>query len=267
MNTHKQPITLDDVMAYVDGQLDADRRQQVEAAIRADAQLLDRVAALRAQRQALHSRYDPVLTEPIPLRLLAARRPGGTAWLRVASIAVWMVIGAGTGSVLTWQYLAQSQGAPADVAFGRGEIDLPRFVHQATVAHIAYAPEVRHPVEIYSAQEQQLVSWLSRRLDRQLRVPNLGSAGFRLVGGRLLPGEVNKPAAQFMYENSAGQRITLYLRGMAQPTPETAFRFAWHGGIATFYWVDRDWGYALSGDLPRAALLNVATSVHRQLGG
>lgn len=266
MNTHIHPVTLDDVMAYVDGQLATDRRLQVDAAIRADAQLAERIAALRAQRQALHKRYDAVLAEPIPVRLLATRRTG-TAWLRVAPIAIWLGIGAGLGSILTWQYVAQPNGAPASMALNSGEIDLPRFVHQATVAHIAYAPEVRHPVEIYSAQEQRLVSWLSRRLDRQLRAPHLGGAGFRLVGGRLLPGEVNKPAAQFMYENRAGQRITLYLRGMAQPTPESAFRFTWHGGIATFYWVDRDWGYALSGGLPRAVLLNVATSVHRQLDG
>jgi anti-sigma factor RsiW len=144
---------------------------------------------------------------------------------------------------------------------------LPHFVHQAAVAHIAFVPDVRRPVEIYSAQEQQLVTWLSKRLGRQLKVPNLSGTGFSLVGGRLLPGEVNKPAAQFMYENPAGQRITLYLRNMAQPTPETAFRFAEQDGIATFYWVDMDWGYALSGNLPRATLLNVANSVYQQLGG
>lgn len=267
MSTHKPAITLDDVMAYVDGQLDADRRLQVESALREDAHLVNRVAAIRAQRQALHDHYDPVLTEPVPVRLLNVRSARGVVWMRMAGIAVWIILGAGTGSALTWQYLGQSQGAPAGMAVHPDPIDLPRFVHQAAVAHIAYAPEVRHPVEIYSAQEQQLVSWLSRRLDRPLMVPNLLRAGFRLVGGRLLPGEVNKPAAQFMYENAAGQRITLYLRGMALPTPETAFRFAGRSGVATFYWVDRDWGYALSGDLPRADLFNIATSVHQQLGG
>lgn len=267
MKAHAQPITLDDLMACVDGQLDAERRPQVEALIASDPLTAERVAGMRAQRQALRAHYDPVLTEPIPLRLLASRRRTDSSLTRVASIAAWVTIGLVAGSASTWQYLAQSQSTPANVTFGRGEIDLPRFVHQAAVAHTAYVPDVRRPVEIYSAQQQQLVTWLSKRLGRQLKVPNLENTGFSLVGGRLLPGEVNKPAAQFMYENPAGQRITLYLRGMAQPTPETAFRFAEQDGIATFYWVDLDWGYALSGDLPRATLLNVANSVYQQLGG
>ena len=266
MKAHAQPITLDDLMAYVDGQLDAERRRQVEALIASDPLTAERIAGMRTQRQALRAHYDPVLSEPIPLRLLTVRRQTRSAWTQVASVAAWVAIGLGVGSASTWQYLSHTPGMSANIAFGRSEIDLPRFVHQAAVAHTAYVPEVSQPVEIFSAQEQQLVTWLSKRLGRKLKVPDLSSAGFSLLGGRLLPGEVNKPAAQFMYENSAGQRITLYLRGMAQPTPETAFRFAEEDGVATFYWVDLDWGYALSGDLPRTTLLNVANSVYQQLG-
>lgn len=266
MKPHIQPVTLDDLMAYVDGQLDAQRCQQVEALIASDALVAERVAGMRAQRQALRAHYDPVLTEPIPMRLLASRRQTTSAPVRMASIAAALLIGLTVGSAGTWQYLGYTSGSSANMASSGSQMDLPHFVHQAAVAHIAFVPDVRRPVEIYSAQENQLVTWLSKRLGRQLKVPDLTRAGFSLVGGRLLPGEVNKPAAQFMYENPAGQRITLYLRGMAQPTPETAFRFSEQDGIATFYWVDLDWGYALSGDLPRATLLNVANSVYQQLG-
>ena len=258
------PVTLDDLMAYVDGQLEPDQRQKVEAAINTDALIAASVIEMQAQRQALHHQFDAVLNEPIPSRLLVGKRGDSAAWLRVASIVAWVVAGAVIGSAFTAYYPAQTT---AQLIVNGDGVDLPRFVHQAVVAHMAYAPDVRHPVEIYSAQEQQLVSWLSLRLGRQLKVPNLASAGFHLVGGRLLPGEVHKSAAQFMYENAAGQRITLYLRGMAQPTPETAFRFAERDGVATFYWVDRDWGYALSSDLPHAALRNAASSVYQQLVG
>ncbi|MHB1175000.1 MAG: anti-sigma factor family protein [Sulfuriferula sp.] len=267
MKANIQPVTLDDLMAYVDGQLDAQRSKQVEALVASDPQAAERVTGMRAQRQALRAHYDPVLTEPIPLRLLASRRHPNASSSRLAGIAASVLIGLALGSAGTWQYLSHTSGSAGNIALNASGMDLPRFVHQAAVAHIAFAPDVRRPVEIYSAQEQQLVTWLSKRLGRQLKVPDLASAGFSLVGGRLLPGEVNKPAAQFMYENPAGQRITLYLRNMAQPTPETAFRFAEEDGVATFYWVDLDWGYALSGNLPRATLLSVANSVYRQLGG
>ena len=70
----------------------------------------------------------------------------------------------------------------------------------AITAYRTYSVEVRHPVEVDAGQEVHLLQWLSKRLGRQLIVPDLTSAGFRLMGGRLLPAE-DGPAAQFMYEN------------------------------------------------------------------
>ncbi len=264
MKIHAQAITLDDLMAYVDGQLDSTRHQQVGAAIMADKQLAAIVDEMREQHRALHAHFDSVVNETIPSRLLLAGQIGYGNWAKVAGVMFWVMLGALAGSAITVYYPDQLSTGYTAV---REEVDLPRFVHQATVAHMAYAPEVRHPVEIYSAQQPQLLSWLSKRLGRDIKAPNLASTGFRLIGGRLLPGEMNKAAAMFMYENASGQRISLYLRGMAQPTPETAFRVTERAGIATYYWVDHDWGYALSSDLPQKTLKTVASSVYQQLTG
>lgn len=265
MKTPRRPVSLDDLMAFADGWLDPARRRAVEAAMESDQHCAQQVAAMRAQRQALRARFDPVLAEPIPARLLGAGQLTHSSWLRVAAVVAWMAIGGGAGSALTWQYLSHPPGGAAVVAIDRAGGGLTGFVHQAAAAYATYAPDVRRPVEIYSAQEQQLVGWLSKRLGRELKAPSLEGSGFKLVGGRLLPGEINKPAAQFMYETAQGQRITLYLRSLAQATPETAFRYAVQDGVGTFYWVDRDWGYALSGDLPRDALLNIAMLAYEQL--
>jgi anti-sigma factor RsiW len=63
----------DDVLlAYVDGELDAAARADVDAAIAADPQLAQRVQQQQALRQMLSATYDPVLDEPMPARLLAA---------------------------------------------------------------------------------------------------------------------------------------------------------------------------------------------------
>ena len=71
-----------------------------------------------------------------------------------------------------------------------------------------------------------------------------------------------KKLAQFMYEDPRGVRLTLYIktegRGM-----DTAFRYANEGGIGVFYWVDRDFGYALSGNLEKSRLLEVAKVAFR----
>jgi len=112
------------------------------------------------------------------------------------------------------------------------------------------------------------VQWLSKRLNRQLKVPNLSAAGYELVGGRLLPGE-NGARAQFMYQNAAGERVTLYVGAIegaaAKGVGETAFRFTSESGVASFYWVDQGFGYALTGRLPRQGLLVLAESVYKQL--
>ena len=79
-----------------------------------------------------------------------------------------------------------------------------------------------------------------------------------------MPGE-RGPVAQFMYQDSKGQRLTLYVRTNADETGETAFRFAHEHGVGVFYWLDRKLGYALSGEIQKEDLLRLATTVHRQL--
>ena len=140
-----------------------------------------------------------------------------------------------------------------------------RFAQQAAVAHAVYQPEQRHPVEVAAAQQEHLVQWLSKRLGRPLTLPVLTAQGFELVGGRLLPGETGA-RAQFMYQNGAGQRITLYLGALdGADQGETAFRLHADGPVPAFYWLDQGFGYALSGPLSREALLALATAVHQQL--
>ena len=62
------------LLAYVDGELDAAARADVDAAIAVDPQLAQRVQQQQALRQMLSATYDPVLDEPMPARLLAAAR-------------------------------------------------------------------------------------------------------------------------------------------------------------------------------------------------
>jgi len=132
------------------------------------------------------------------------------------------------------------------------------------VAHAVYSPEVRHPVEVGADQEAHLVRWLSKRLGTSLKIPHLAAQGYALVGGRLLPGE-RGPAAQFMYQDIKGQRLTLYVRMSREARAPTAFRFTQENGVGVFYWLDGRLGYALSGETDRGELLRVADAVYRQL--
>jgi anti-sigma factor RsiW len=202
------------------------------------------------QNNLLRRTFDTVLTEPIPARMYF-KRP---AWLDYARAAVF--VGAGIAIGLALPMLKPAPTASATVA-----TPLPI---RAARAHLVYSPEVRHPVEVEAKDQDHLVKWLSKRLALPLKVPVLSNEGFELLGGRLLPG-TDGPVAQFMYQDPTGKRLTLYVTRPHKGDEVTAFRFAQDGPVSVFYWIDRDCGYALSGELDKPQLARVANSVYRQL--
>lgn len=217
----------------------------------------------RERLRALHADVAQTLP-PEALRASAARLQtrldDHAAWARWGGIAAAWLLAFGLG----WFMHGYGQGAAGQ---NMAQAVVPAgFVRQAAWAHAVYQPEQRHPVEVAAAQQEHLVQWLSKRLGRALKVPVLNTQGFELVGGRLLPGDAGA-RAQFMYQNAAGQRVTLYLGALPGAAASTPAQFSFHaeGPVASFYWVEDGFGYALSGELPRDQLLALATAVHLQL--
>src|SRR5258705_9328032 len=69
MSDPKIPVTEDELHAYVDNELPAERRGDVEAWLATHADDAQRVRSWRAMADALHARYDTIADEPIPKRL------------------------------------------------------------------------------------------------------------------------------------------------------------------------------------------------------
>ncbi|MBR0568516.1 anti-sigma factor [Azoarcus sp. L1K30] len=245
------PISEDDLHAWTDGRLEAERRAEVEAWLAAHPDKAQTLNHWRELNAALHSAYDPVAEEAIPARLReAVRRPRRS--LAMAAAVGWIAFGSLLGIATGYQ-------------LGRHPDDAPtQLVRNAAIAHAVFSPEQRHAVEVGADQEQHLVAWLSKRLGRTLHIPALDRHGYQLMGGRLLSADAG-PSAQFMYENDAGERLTLYVSVDPDRRDDTAFRFAEHDDIGTFYWIDGGLAYALSGRMSRQALLPAATDVYRQL--
>ena len=247
----------EDLHAYVDGCLDGDRRAAVEANLAVDAESASRVGDYVAQNAALHRLFDPVLEEPLPGRFDAPderRRTGSVLW---AAAALALFVAGGATGWLAHDVLPRNASAPAAIA----PIEVAEW---AVTAHALYSPEVRHPVEVAAAEEAHLVAWLTKRLGGQVRAPRLAEAGYSLVGGRLLPSP-GGPAAQFMYEDEDGDRLTLYVSSGRHESRETAFRYVRKGPVGAFYWIDGPFGYALAGEADRSKLLRAARLVYEQL--
>lgn len=286
MKPAETPHTPDDdtLNAWLDGELSPSERAALQARLAQDGELQARVAAWRQQRESLGALHREVLGEPVPAplaavaaRLAKRQRERAQLW-RLGGVAagVLMAFGAGWLAHGEWGETPWAAGALAGAAPAAANSAEPArgFAQAALVAHAVYAPETRHPVEVPAAQEQHLVQWLSKRLGRPLKVPDLHTEGFELVGGRLLPGttEANAARAQFMFESAAGERVTVYLGALpaaaaGEAATPAAFRWARDGELSSFYWVDGDFGYALAGPLARPRLLQLAEVVYRQLGG
>lgn len=243
-----KPVTEVELQTYVDGGLSEAVKAEMEAWLRAHPEDAERVRAYTEQNALLRGLYNVILEEPVPATLLAVHP---RAWRRYAAAAVIFALGIGLGWLI------------------RGEIVVPQMVpvslaRQAATAHIVYAPEVRHPVEVTANEESHLVGWLSKRLGTTLKAPKLAPLGYELVGGRLLSGPQG-PVAHFMYQDSRGQRLTLYVSRQKGEPRDTAFRFSQEDRVSVFYWVDGNFGYALSGEIKKEQLLQVAEVVYKQL--
>jgi len=242
-------ITESDLHAYVDVRLSASDRAEVDAYLADHPEDAERVKAWREQSSALRALYDPILDEQVPAELAAI--PPRPAWHRYALAASFFVVGIAMG------WIAKTALVPGT----QTPLSLPR---QAAIAHVVYAPEVRHPVEVPAADEEHLVRWLSKRLGKDLQAPHLGPLGYDLVGGRLLSGPQG-PVAHFMYQDARGQRLTLYVSKTRGEPRDTAFRYSQEDRVSVFYWVDGNFGYALSGEIGREQLLKIANVVYKQL--
>lgn len=277
------PAPIDDLTlhAWLDGELSAERRAEVEAWLQANPEAAARVRLWAADRELLRTQLAGVLDEPVPtaleqmLRCQGPARAAGVAgglvagWQRWAAAIAVFALGGMLGAGLMWR--AQSR-APVVAAAAE-----PAWVARAAVAHAVYVPELRHPVEV-KAQEEHLSRWLTRRLDVPVKLFDLRAQGFELVGGRLLP-DAAGPSAQLMYQQTvpAGAsgaemkpvRVTVYLRKPDRDTP-AAFRYEQQGALGMFYWVEGataqggPCGYALVGELPRERLLAMAEAIYKQ---
>jgi anti-sigma factor RsiW len=202
------------------------------------------------QTALIKQHFDPVLTEPIPARMHLRQPP----WISYARAAMVFAVGIAVGLAIP---MVRST-LPGNTATAQ---QLPA---RAARAHLVFASEVRHPVEVDASQQDHLVKWLSKRLGIDLKVPVLAKDGFELLGGRLLPGNEG-PVAQFMYQDASGKRLTLYVTRPHKGEQLTAFRFAQEGPVSVFYWIDKECGYALSGEIDRPTLARVASTVYKQL--
>jgi anti-sigma factor RsiW len=249
MTSPRIPVTEDELHAYIDNELPAERRSDVEAWLAAHPDAAERVQSWRTMADALHARYDAVADEAVPKRLeieRLERQPRKWLYGAIAATLAAFIAGGGAG----WM----AHGAVASPsAFQNLTVD-------ALDAHRLYVVEVRHPVEVPGSERAHLQQWLTKRCGWDVRAPVLESTGLKLVGGRLLPGPTG-PASFLMYESASGERFTLYT---SRATTDAQMRYTAAGNSGAMYWAEGGVGYVLSGPTDKDRLNQVARLVYEQ---
>jgi anti-sigma factor RsiW len=244
------PIGEAELQVYTDGRLEDDRRRAVEAWLASHPADAARITAYRALGEQWRAAYAPVLEESVPARLRLKRK---RRWRLPAALAAGCAIMA----ISAWQVFEHAPhylpGNPAT-----------EMLRRASLAHAVYAPEVNHPVE--ASGRDELLQWLSERLQMKVQAPSLEAAGLAFIGGRLLPGE-RAPAALLMYEGRNGQRVTLYWGPEFRRERETGLVHARaDNGTRIYYWLDDECAYAIaSAELDDRELLRIAKMAYAQL--
>jgi anti-sigma factor RsiW len=252
------PIGEDDLQAYADNRLAGDRLEAVEQFLQARPDVAAGLERERALTAELRKRLNFKADEPIPARLRISSIKAGIRHRRllrrrgaVAALAIFVVGGAGG-------WTAKDMLTTLPVPPARSV----RMVDDAIAAYRTYVVEVAHPVEVKADEEAHLVQWLSKRLRSNIAAPDLSAFGYRLMGGRLLPGATS-PAAMLMYDSDSGLRLTLYVK--TNETEDTAFQFIEEDGVSAFLWRDRPMGYVVSAPGTREGLLPIARAIYAQM--
>lgn len=257
MNEINQTVTEADLHAYADGQLPEQARARIEAWLSDNPDDASRVAEWTVQNAEIRSLFAAYEKSAEADMGLVTGRGRPASWPKRLAITAAIMAVFGLGAL---------SGHYGPTLFEKPDLqrtELETLPSDARNAFLVYAGEVRHPVEVFANEEAHLATWLGKRLAVQdLKVPNLQELGFKLVGGRLLPVD-GRPGAMFMYEDQAGERLTVLVGRNADNRP-TSFRFASYGNVETFYWIEGELGYAVTGEVSRDVLRKVAEECYRQ---
>ena len=253
-----RPILEEDLHAYVDNALDANRRREVQDYLDRHPDKAQQVAGFVSNRQGLRAALADIVDEPAPprlnlIRLIAEHR---TPRARSGQMAAAVLFAFGLGGLGGWSV----RGTSPDAASG----GIAALAHEAADNYAVYAADSLRPVEMGADQRTELVNWISDRLKRPVAVPDLTKSGYRYIGGRLVSTE-HGPAGMFIYDDVNGTRLAMVVRPMAIER-DTPMMKQTKDNISGFTWADRGLGFSLVGTERAETLHPVADEVRRQIG-
>ncbi|MGY0557866.1 anti-sigma factor family protein [Lysobacter sp. A421] len=233
-----------EIHAYIDGYLDEADCARMEAWLDRHPTRAEEIRGWQRDAQQLRARLGslpPSSGQPNldPAVIRARRRRRGRERL---ALAASLVLTLGVGGIGGWQ--ARSRTAPSAEAPMAAAPTAAAPMADALQAYRMFVADRRVQLDITQRHAGELQTWLDQRFQDAARLPDLASAGFHPVGGRLTATD-SGPAAMVLYEDQRGNAISFYIR---PPSPHAGALLRGQrreGQLATAYWSGNGYNYAL----------------------
>lgn len=274
------------LVAYLDGELDADERAHVETWLDSDPSVRDRLFALAELARLVRGAFADVVAEPVPERLIAAAR-GKTAAAIEAEIVVlrpkpaiapigprrWQVglaMAAGLCGLIVGGSLSYFGGG----ALISSNVDGERRVQTASIS--SWLDNAAGDYKLVMNTGDAILDVpagddnggalqkINQSLPQQIQLPDLKPWGLNFRGARLLVVE-GRRAAQLVYntDNKAIGPLTLIIGSSNQP--DIAPTFERREDLNLLYWRHRGRSSVLVGQSEIGYLWGIANDVAWQL--
>lgn len=227
----------EELHAYIDGELAADRRVAVGAYLRDHPAEALRLEAYRADGAAIARLFAQTPQAPRSRRAPSGRSWGREAWIRTAAVLV-MAITFAAG--LTWYW----QGRVDETVWAR-------FGAEALAAHLVSSKSDSPPRMTISLQD--VGEFFATAIKAPIRVVDPANREFVLVGSQFLTGAKGR-VAQLAFRDGAGVLITMYFEPWPRKRDAPFRALASQSNVRTIGWIDDEIGCAITGALPEHEL-------------
>jgi anti-sigma factor RsiW len=229
------PIISDEELhAYIDGALEADRARAVEQALAKNPELAERVASFQADKAMFKAVYGPLKERPLPPEWTARvqQRPQSrNRWRLAYAVAAALLVAAVTP--LAWRYYAPAMNS--DVV--EAALDAREGMEACSVTNVG------SKTGNDSALRQAVAS--------NLHTPDLSRMGYRLCGMHLYG-----KAAEILYRGPQDQLFTLYV---GRSDGSARFDQFERRGLRVCIWQDDQISTVMAGNISAAAMQRLAT--------
>jgi anti-sigma factor RsiW len=280
------------LIAYLDGELGAPERCEVESWLEIDPVARGRLAALAESASLVRLAFDEIAHQPVPERLIAAARgetrssqPSAKVMpfkaLRgsrraLASPRWW--VGVAVAASLFGLLLGGSITYLGIVRFEPGALDARQAAAEATAANDAWLDNAAGYYKLFvsaggdgalidvpaTGDPREALQKISQSLPQEVRLPDLKPWGLNFRGVRVVVAD-GRPAAQLVYttDNKAIGPLTLMIGSSKEP--DLAPTVTRRQDVNLLYWRHQGRAYALVGQADTGYLWGIANDVAWQL--